>query len=59
MGMRRDPQFGPLVMFDLGGIYVELLHDVAFAEAPFGPAEARRLIDATAAGKLLLGNSAG
>ncbi len=55
VGMRRDPQFGPLVMFGLGGIYVELLHDVAFAVAPLGPAEARRLIDATAAGKLLRG----
>lgn len=54
-GMRRDPQFGPLVMFGLGGIYVELLHDVAFRIAPFGLAEARRMIDDTAAGRLLRG----
>jgi acetyltransferase len=55
VGMRRDPQFGPLVMFGLGGIYVELLHDVAFRIAPFGLAEARRMIDETAAGRLLRG----
>ncbi len=43
-GMNRDPQFGPLVMFGLGGIYVEVLKDVAFRIAPFGPKEARTLI---------------
>jgi len=43
-GMNRDPQFGPLVMFGLGGIYVEVLKDVAFRIAPFGPKEARAMI---------------
>jgi acetyltransferase len=43
-GMNRDPQFGPLVMFGLGGIYVEVLKDVAFRIAPFGPKEARTMI---------------
>lgn len=55
VGMRRDPQFGPLVMFGLGGIYVELLRDVAFRIAPLGLAEARRMISETAAGRLLHG----
>ena len=55
VGMRRDPQFGPLLMFGLGGIYVELLKDVAFRVAPFGRAETLAMIAETHAGKLLQG----
>lgn len=55
VGMRRDPQFGPLVMAGLGGIYVELLADVGFRVAPFSRAEAAALLDETHAGKLLRG----
>ncbi len=55
VGMRRDPQFGPLLMVGLGGIYVELLKDVAFRVAPFDRNEARRMIAETHAGKLLSG----
>jgi len=54
-GMRRDPQFGPLLMFGLGGIYVELLTDVSFRVAPINRAEARAMIAETKAGKLLSG----
>jgi acetyltransferase len=43
-GMTRDRLFGALVMFGLGGIYVEALHDVAFRIAPFGDREARDMI---------------
>lgn len=44
VGMNRDPQFGPLVAFGLGGIYVEALQDVAFRIAPFSAEEAREMI---------------
>jgi acetyltransferase len=55
IGMRRDPQFGPLLLFGLGGIYVEILNEVAFRVAPFDRAEALRFIDESHAGKLLKG----
>lgn len=55
VGARRDPQFGPLVMFGLGGVYVEVLEDVAFRLAPVSEADAREMIAETAAGRLLEG----
>ncbi len=55
VGVRRDPQFGPLLMFGLGGIYVELLTDVAFRVAPIDHAEALEMIGQTKAGRLLHG----
>ncbi|MGB0440821.1 MAG: acetate--CoA ligase family protein, partial [Paracoccaceae bacterium] len=45
IGLSNDPVFGPVVMFGLGGIFVEVLQDVSFRLAPFGKAEARRMID--------------
>jgi succinyl-CoA synthetase beta subunit len=44
LGMVRDPQFGPLVMVGLGGIYVEVLADIAARLAPLDRAEARRML---------------
>jgi len=43
-GMNRDPHFGPLMMFGLGGIYVEALHDVAFRVVPLDRRVAREMV---------------
>ncbi len=55
VGMNRDVQFGPLMMFGLGGIYVEALKDVAFRIAPFSRQEAQELISEIRAYRLLQG----
>jgi acetyltransferase len=55
MGMNRDPQFGPLVTFGLGGIYVETLKDVSFRVAPFSRAEAEAMMEEIRAKALLDG----
>jgi len=44
IGVNMDPTFGPVVMFGLGGIFVEVLKDVTFRLAPFGIDEAHRMI---------------
>jgi acetyltransferase len=44
IGFKRDDQFGPLLMFGLGGIYVEILKDIAFRLAPLGRDDAKAII---------------
>ena len=44
VGVVRDPVFGPVVMFGLGGVFVEVLKDVTFRLAPFDVDEAHRMI---------------
>ncbi|MEE9198740.1 MAG: acetate--CoA ligase family protein [Dehalococcoidia bacterium] len=44
MGMSKDPQFGPVLMFGLGGILVEVLKDVAFRIVPLTRRDAREMI---------------
>jgi acyl-CoA synthetase (NDP forming) len=44
IGMSKDPQFGPVLMFGLGGIFVEVLKDVAFRIVPLEPKDARQMI---------------
>ncbi|MBN2148092.1 MAG: acetate--CoA ligase family protein, partial [Anaerolineales bacterium] len=55
VGMNRDPQFGPLVTFGLGGIYVETLKDVTFRVAPFSIQEAEDMLGEIRAHALLDG----
>jgi acetyltransferase len=55
VGMNRDPQFGPLMMFGLGGIYVEVLEDVTFRLAPVTESEAREMVEEIQASPLLRG----
>jgi acetyltransferase len=55
LGMTKDPQFGPMLMFGLGGIYVEVLKDVAFRIAPITPREAGEMIDSIKSVALLKG----
>lgn len=44
MGMTKDPQFGPVLMFGLGGVFVEVLKDAAFRIVPLEPRDARQMI---------------
>jgi acetyltransferase len=55
IGMNRDPQFGPLLMFGLGGVYVEALKDVTFRVAPIDRRQAREMLSEIRAYKLLRG----
>ena len=55
VGVVRDEQFGPLLMFGSGGVEVERLKDVAFALAPLNAKETDELIDSTWAGRRLRG----
>jgi acyl-CoA synthetase (NDP forming) len=44
VGMTTDPQFGPVLMFGLGGVLVEVLKDVAFRIVPIEPRDASRMV---------------
>jgi acyl-CoA synthetase (NDP forming) len=55
LGIFRDPVFGPIAMFGLGGIFVEVLKDVVFRRCPFGEDEAERMIRSIKGAPLLLG----
>ena len=54
-GVQGDPVIGPIVMFGLGDIFVEVLKDVTFRAAPFDEDEARAMIESLAAYPLLTG----
>jgi acetyl coenzyme A synthetase (ADP forming)-like protein len=55
LGMKKDPQFGPVLMFGLGGIFVEVLKDVSFGLAPITDEECRTMLESTRSYKLLTG----
>jgi len=55
VGTNRDPQFGPLVMFGLGGIFVEILEDATFRVAPVSEPSAREMLNEIDAAPLLRG----
>lgn len=55
LGMNRDPRFGPLMMFGMGGTMVEVLKDVSFYLAPLTASEARQMLINTKTYKILKG----
>lgn len=55
VGMQHDPHFGPMLMFGLGGIYVETMEDVAFHLAPVTASEAVQMLRATRSFSVLSG----
>ncbi len=55
LGLKKDPSFGPVVMFGLGGLFVEVFKDVSFRIAPLGVRDAQNLIKETRSHPLLMG----
>ncbi len=59
LGVHRDPVFGPIAMFGLGGIFVEIMKDVVLHRCPFGEDVALNLIRSIKGAPLLLGARGG
>ena len=55
LGGKRDPSFGPVVMFGLGGVYVEVFEDVAFRLAPLTREGAKEMVSEVRGSRLLYG----
>jgi acetyl-CoA synthetase (ADP-forming) len=53
VGLTRDPQFGPCVMFGLGGIFTEILKDISFRVAPIEKRDALEMMQEIKARKIL------
>lgn len=54
-GCAKDPQYGPMMMFGLGGVFVEVMKDVTFRLAPLTPEDAKDMVTSVKAYKLLQG----
>ena len=59
IGMTEDPNFGPLLVFGLGGVFVELIGDVAFRIQPLTDVDAREMINEVKSSQLLAGYRGG
>ena len=55
LGVKRDPSFGPVIMFGLGGLFVEVFKDVSFRVAPVGPRSSAEMIRDIRAYSMLAG----
>jgi len=55
LGMKRDSQFGPVLLFGLGGIFIEIIKDVSLRVAPINREEALKMIKETKGAKILEG----
>jgi 3-hydroxypropionyl-CoA synthetase (ADP-forming) len=55
IGLKRDAQFGPVIMFGLGGIFTELLDDVSFRVLPITPEDARQMVTEIRGARVLQG----
>ena len=55
LGVKRDPSFGPVIMFGLGGIFVEIFKDVSFRVAPVDELSAKNMINETKSSAILKG----
>jgi len=55
IGLQRDPSFGPIIVFGLGGIYVEVLRDVTFRLAPLRHLSAQRMVESIRSFPILKG----
>jgi acyl-CoA synthetase (NDP forming) len=55
IGVLRDPQYGPVIVFGLGGVFVEVIRDAVFRALPITPADAREMISELRYGSMLDG----
>jgi acetate---CoA ligase (ADP-forming) len=55
LGVQRDPEIGPVVMFGTGGVFLELHKDVSFGAVPLSAWQAKAMLERTSAGRLLAG----
>ncbi len=55
VGVTRDPQYGPVILFGLGGVFVEVIRDVVFRSLPLSDLDAKEMVASLRYGKMLDG----